>query len=227
MFLESRVGGARQRALDRATSDRRAINVPLTLPSPRRGEGSRLEVASRRSWRGSAAGTYFAVAATFLVAFGLAWVIRRPSNDMVAVDDANVAAPALPAARRGRPAGDTAIAPGGSRPWEPVTLVMDGGPNGSAGNRIASSGNDKCRRAGTRSARARRPGRPAQRAERMGHRVEEHRQFIPVDSATVVRWSCRSMTSNSCPSVRGPISNAWGFSGGHSVGPACRATFAR
>jgi hypothetical protein len=182
VFLEAQSWRREARALDRTTSESRAVNAPLTLPSPRKGVGFRQEVASRRPWRASAAGLTFAMAASFLVAFGLAWVIRQPSAGLVAVEDADVAAPAIPALAAADTQATVRPRLGGSRPWEPVTLVMDGGPNGRTQEIElpvveAASADDLERdlRQPAVSAALR------DALERMGHRVEEHRQFIPLE----------------------------------------------
>jgi hypothetical protein len=193
-FLEAQSWRRQMRHLGQATSGSFAASTSLAVPprrreegfgkprSPASHEGRKVEVASRGSRRHSAAGLYFAVAASFLVAFGLAWVIRQPATGLVAVEDANVAAPALPALASADPTAENGFPSGGRRPWEPVTLVMDGGPNGDAREIelpvMEAMNTDELERD------LREPAVPAalrDALERMGHHVEEHRQFIPVD----------------------------------------------
>ena len=122
------------------------------------------------------------MAASFLLAFGLAWLIRQPSAGPLAFEDADVAAPAIPALAAADAQPTIRPRLGGTRPWEPVTLVMDVGPNGRTQEIelpvVETTDADELERD------LREPAVPAalrDALERLGHRVEEHRQFIPVE----------------------------------------------
>ena len=86
-------------------------------------------VATQRWWT-TGSGVSLAMAACFLVAFSLAWMIRSPG--FASVQDARVVGPAIAAvasADSPRVPGIASDAAGSAERWDTVTLVMDGGPN--------------------------------------------------------------------------------------------------
>ena len=122
------------------------------------------------------------MAATFLVAFGLAWVIRAPSA-RDGIDDAGKKTPVVSnlvadGSKATNGTGRREMASPRKSP-DMVRLVMDDGTNGAREVELPiedTSADD----AWLTSRQPIVPRELRQALERMGHRVDERRQFLPV-----------------------------------------------
>lgn len=134
-------------------------------------------------WNAPAARLPWAMAATFLVAFGLAWGIRAPGvrdGGMVVTNQPDLQVPTLPGSFMATDRTGRSVAPArASMPPDSVRLVMDDGTNGAREVELPIEDTN----ADDTWLTSRQPIVPRelrQALERMGHRVDERRQFLPV-----------------------------------------------
>jgi len=145
-----------------------APESPIVVPAPR--------VTSRTSW----AGLSLAMAATFLLAFGLAWTMRAPIRSTQHLADAPEVERNLSTLAVAPPIVEQNDGQGQDR-WGSVTLVMDDGKNGEREVELPvveeeGTPND----AWLTNAGPVVPRELRQAFERLGHRVDERRQLLPV-----------------------------------------------
>ncbi|MBI2823085.1 MAG: hypothetical protein HYX69_00175 [Planctomycetia bacterium] len=132
--------------------------------------------ARRSWWRLPYTGLPLAMAASFIVAFGLGWIVRHPVAEMPGVDEAGIAALPTDIAQ--------GISQGGSAPdrWDTVTLVMDDGSGGQKRRfdlPIVETGSADAAWVDRDAAIV--PPELADAFSRLGHRVHQQRKFVPVD----------------------------------------------
>ncbi len=131
------------------------------------------------------AGLPLAMAATFLLAFGLAWTMRVPSSppqESAAAPEMGAVLSALASADRsvGRDPGRQSAGQRQDR-WGTVTLVMDDGQNGEREVElpvVEEDGNPDAEWLTNDTPVV--PPELRQAFERMGHHVDQRRQLVPV-----------------------------------------------
>ena len=182
-FLEAQSWRGEMRVLGHSSVENRAAASPLTRLSPARGEGNTVRPVSRW-WRESYGGLPLAMAACFLLALSVAWVLRPPALGPDVVDDASVSGSVIGALAAVDPSAipkaDRDLGPAGEH-WDTVTLVMDDGRQGrqeiqypfSDGEAADDNWLDRPEPVVPRELRA--------ALERLGHHVNERRQLVPVD----------------------------------------------
>jgi hypothetical protein len=166
------------------TAEKKNVTPVADVTAPAAVQLDQPAVEPRRHgwWNASAARLPWAMAATFLVAFGLAWVIRAP-GEREGIDGTNQNAPGVSnlVADGSRSANGTGrsgmIAPRKSP--DVVRLVMDDGTNGAREVELPIE-DTNADDAWLTSRQPIVPRELRQALERMGHRVDERRQFLPV-----------------------------------------------
>jgi hypothetical protein len=181
-FLEAQSWGSELSVLARQQP---RIDCEPSAQARRADLAPRAIVAAPRSWWHTAsAGWPLAMAATFLLAFGLAWVIRQPGNVPSMADNTTAPVPRIGAlADAGTPRKNPAAADAApqSDRWDTVTLVMDDGVSGQREVELpvvesAATDDSWLDRAGPVV-----PFELRDALERLGHRVDERRQYLPLD----------------------------------------------
>ncbi|HVU89295.1 MAG TPA: hypothetical protein VHD36_18355 [Pirellulales bacterium] len=133
-------------------------------------------------WNAPSVGLPWAMAATFLVAFGLAWILRAPGA-REGMGTSGLQSPQIPTPAGSYLATDRTGSNNASAreslPPDTVRLVMDDGTNGAREVELpieTTSADD----AWLTNRQPIVPRELRQALERMGHRVDERRQFLPV-----------------------------------------------
>jgi hypothetical protein len=180
-FLEAQSWGSELRSFA-APQKTVAIEPAAVKPASEIPAGPVVEFHPRSRWNIPNVSVPWAMAATFLLAFGLAWMIRAPgSRHVTAGGDAQapVVANLANATPRARDASRASHAAADSDRMDTVRLVMDDGAHGMREVDLPvedTSADDAW-------LSYRQPVVPRelrQALERMGHRVNERRQFLPV-----------------------------------------------
>ena len=160
------------------------VTLPAGIPLPASATDnvSHVHFASRSWWHLSHTGLPLATAASFLIAFGLAWMIREPKVDLSGVGEAGSMPPSIAALAGANSAARQPVNAGGPAPWDALRLVVDDGPNGRE-QEIALPVVETASAGDLRRDLERPAIPPAIRdaLERMGHRVHERRQLVPVE----------------------------------------------
>jgi len=181
-FLEAQTWRIEAHAHGRGAVDSRSAGRLITATSSQGRAGAVVQPVVTQRWWTTGSGVSLAMAACFLVAFSLAWMIR--SQGFAGVEDASVVGPAIAAvaaADSPRVPGIASDAAAFADRWDTVTLVMDGGPNDQREISypvIEGAGGDD-RWLDAPEPVVSRELRDA--LERLGHHVDERRQFVPVD----------------------------------------------
>ncbi len=181
-FLEAQSWGSELRSFASPLKSA-AIDCAIVKQASKMPVGPVVEFHPRSRWKIPNMSVPWAMAATFLLAFGLAWMIRAPeSRHVTASGDAQApvvanlvnAGPQEPRPRSGQSGGRRFRPDGYRSPGNGMTAITAC---------ARSTFRSKARAPMTRGSRI---GNPLFRAscgkalERMGHRVNERRQFLPV-----------------------------------------------
>lgn len=180
-FLEAQSWGSELRSFASPLKSA-AIDCAIVKQASKMPVGPVVEFHPRSRWKIPNMSVPWAMAATFLLAFGLAWMIRAPeSRHVTASGDAQapVVANLVNAGPQERDPGRASQAAGDSDRMDTVRLVMDDGDHGMREVNLPVEGTS----ADDAWLSHRQPVVPRelrQALERMGHRVNERRQFLPV-----------------------------------------------
>ncbi|HEY1600024.1 MAG TPA: hypothetical protein VGG64_10505 [Pirellulales bacterium] len=181
-FLEAQTWRNEARTLERGAGESRSSVRPLIAISSQERVSAVVPPAVIRRWWSVGGGLSLAMAACFLVAFSLGWMIRSPG--FASVQDARVDPPAIVAVASADSPRAPGIASDGTESadrWGTVTLIMDGGPNDQREISypvIEGAGRDDHWLDAPEPVVSR---ELRDALERLGHHVDERRQFVPLD----------------------------------------------